>query len=397
MLFRIYNGYPLIDPPRTIYATIAAYTKVPEVHVTRTFNLYNRSLNRTSKKKPFGETAEAAQFKPLTPLEVAFARRQLLDANIHQQRNAFLQIWRTFRRKSTPADFLTTIIDSGSIHYRRIKHRITKRENFVLLEANKLRAARSHFIEAIRKFRADGRRIVYVHQLNPLDASENTMIFLAVSVDGPIATTYLKHATTKTFVKWLHQHVINRMTKPIPAVFVLTDPDVFRSDAPTVPTSTDTKATMIKWLKNENIPFDKDLFKIELYDLIERTVRARSTDTARQHEIELKQMGHEVLYIPKTNCDLNPLEYILMHIKLKTLANGGSFDLDAELHGMQRERRIECFQRILAYENEYVAIEEKIKTLKKNYHIDKCGDVDRKEYDLLSKCTIDVSICTPQG
>lgn len=369
-----------------MYANIASYTKVPEVHVTRIFNLHNRSLNRTSKKKPFGEIDEEAQHKPLTPLEISYIRRQMLDTNPHQQRSVFLHIWRVFRRKSNPVDFLTTIVESGNIGYRRIKHRLTKRESLILLETSSLRSSRCRFIQQIQKYREDGRRTVYVHQLNPVDGKECTKIFVAASAKGPIATAYLRHTNAKTFIKWLQQNVINTLT--VPAVFVLTEPRAFQ-DYDTVPASTATKATMIEWLKKENVSFDDELFKIELFDLIEKTVRERDTQNAFMLDTELQKMGHNVLYIPKENCDLNPLEYILMHIKLKTIANGGSFDLNAELHGMKRDKWKECFQRTNDYQNTYLCIEEKIKNAEKNYHID--NPTDRKEIDLLYKYTVDIT------
>lgn len=357
--------------------------------MTRIFNLHTRSLNRTSKKKPFGEITEEEQMRPLTPLEIAYIRRQMLDTNPHQQKNVFLQIWRTFRRKSNAIDFITTIIDSGNIGYRRIKHRLTKQESLILLENHSLRTTRCRFIEKIQKFRADGRRIVYVHQLNPVDGTECAKIFLAASAKGAIATAYLKNTNTRTFIKWLQHNVINTLSAP--AVFVLTEPSVFQ-DFDTIPASTDTKATMIEWLKKENIPYGVDLFKIELYELIEQSVRNRDTRNAFLLDTELKKMGHDVLYIPKENCDLNPLEYVLMNIKLKTIANGGSFDLNAELHGMKRDKWTECFQRTIAYENTYLGIEEKIKNAIKNYHID--SPVYRTEDDVLSKYTMDITICS---
>lgn len=384
----MYNSYSLIDPPKIIYANIASYANVPEVHVTRIFNLHNRSLNRTSKKKPFGEIEEEAAMRPLTPLEISYIRRQMLDASPHQQKNVFLHIWRTFRRKSTAADFLSTIVDSGNIGYRRIKHRLTKRESLILLENNSLRSTRCRFIEQIQKYRKDGRRTIYVHQLNPVDGSESTKIFLAVSARGPIATAYLKNSNVKTFIKWLQQNVINTLTAP--AVFVLTAPSAFQ-DHDAVPASTATKATMIEWLKKTHTPFEEDLFKIELFDLIIKNVRERDTQSAFMLDTELQKLGHNVLYIPAENCDLNPLEYILMNIKLKTIANGGSFDLNAELHGMARDRWTGCFQRAIACESTYLGIEDKVKSLKKNYRIDNL--TDRKESDLFSKYTTDVSTC----
>lgn len=331
--------------------------------------------------------AADAQMKPLAPLEISFIRRQMLDTNPHQQKNVFLQVWRTFRRKTTAIDFLTAIVDSENIGYRRIRHRLTKRETLILLENNSLRSARCRFIAQIQKYREDGRRIIYVHQLNPVDGSESTKIFLAASANGTIATAYLKNTSTKTFIKWLQQNVINTLTAP--AAFVLTEPSVFQ-DFDTVPASTDTKATMIKWLKKENIPFEMDLFKIELYDLIEQNVRERNSRNVFMLDAELKKIGHDVLYIPKENCDLNPLEYVLMHIKLKTIANGGSFDLNAELRGMQRDKWTDCFQRSITYENTYLGIEEKIKNAKKNYFID--IPADRKENGLLPKYTTDISV-----
>lgn len=370
-----------------MYANIASLTNVPEVHVTRIFNLHTRSMNQTSKKKPFGEITERTQMKPLTPLEISYIRRQMLDTNPHQQKNVFLQIWRTFKRKSKVVDFLTAILDSGNIGYGRVKHRLTKHENLILLETNSLRAARCRYIEQMQKYREESRPFVYVHQLNPVDGSENTNIFLAVSPKGPIATAYLKNTNTKTLLKWLQQNVINKLSAP--AIFVLTESSVFQ-DCDTVPTDTDTKATMIAWLKKENIPFEEDLFKIELYDLIEQNVRKRDSQNAFLLDVELKKMGHEVLYIPKENCDLNPLEYILMNIKLKTIANGGSFDLNAELHCMNRDKWTECFKRTIAYENTYLGIEEKIKNAKKNYHIDNIAD--RNSDDLLPKFTEDITV-----
>lgn len=236
----------------------------------------------------------------------------------------------------------------------------------------------------MKEYRENRRRIVYVHQLNPVDGSENTKIFLVASAKGPIASAYLKNTNTRTFIKWLQQNVMN--TLPAAAVFVLSEPSVFQ-DFDTVPKSTDQKVTMVDWLKKHEIPFEADLFKIELYDLIEQTVREQDSRNAFLLDTELKKMGHEVLYIPKENCDLNPLEYVLMHIKLKTIATGGSFDLDAELRCLQRDKWTDCFQRTIAYENTYLGVEEKIKNAKKNYQINRAPD------DPFPSYTTDVTIC----
>lgn len=386
----MYNGYPLIDPPSKMYANIASITNVPAVLVTRIFNLHNRSLNRTSKKKPFGELDEVTQKKKLIPLEIADIRRQLLDTKPHNQQNVLLLLWRMYRRNVTVVDFLAAVLDSGNITYRKMCHRLTKRESLILLESQSLRLKRLRFITQIQVYRTESRPIIYVHQLNPVDSSVKTMIFLAATAEGPIATAYLKNTNTKTFTKWLAQNVLNQVTSP--AIVVLTEPIAFQ-EMKASPALTDSKASMIEWLKNENIPFEEDLFKIELYDLIQQTIRQRDAKTPFQLDTEIKQMGHDVLYIPKENCDLNPLEFVLMTIKLKTMAKtDGRFDLNTELHSVGIIKWTECFHRAILYEITYLGIDAKFGATKKNYHIDNNNVANHEENDFSSKYTMDVTV-----
>lgn len=78
------------------------------------------------------------------------------------------------------------------------------------------------------------------------------------------------------------------------------------------PTSSSTKAMMIKWLQEKNFPFPTDLRKSELYQLVKLHKPPIPT-----YEIDSKatELGFKVIRIPPYHCHYNPIEMVWSYLK----------------------------------------------------------------------------------
>lgn len=118
-----------------------------------------------------------------------------------------------------------------------------------------------------------------------------------------------KEMTTKIFVKWLKENLIPNL--PPNSIVVIDDAPYHSTQAEKIPSRSSLKNEMQEWLSKNNITFEKEMSKPELYNL---TLVNKPEKKYVVDEL-LRQHGHEIVRLPPYHSDLNPLEYLWDLIK----------------------------------------------------------------------------------
>lgn len=379
IICKLYHCYPLIDNHSVINKAIAQWMKLPIQLIRRLIEQYHRYLSSDKKyvhKLPPGFTVN--NLNSLMPLELCQIKRKILSCKPFQFANILSECCKTYKYRCNRIDLIKTIFESNEIAFRRITHRVTKQSKLIAIEKSAKRLERLTFIQQIQKYRSEGQRIIFINEVKPTESNTQSLIMVAYSIDGPLATGFMKNANTCNFIKWLKKVVFEKLTES--CVFVLSASSMFRT-CNTTPVSTDSKSKIIAWLQQKNIPHTDDMYKIELYDLVLQNNPTQQMEYLI--DVKLKENGHQILYIPKNNNDLDPMEYIWLNIKLKMIArNNNSFNMNQELHNMPQSKWREYFKRAITVEDDYLQIENNFDHIINRYAID---NVEYVQNDILTK------------
>lgn len=233
---------------------------------------------------------------------------------------------------------LRKIIRSMGFRWRK-----TKNNRRVLIEKEEIRAKRIAYLRAIKGYRQQGRRIVYVDETyihsthtKPCSWSDdsNEMLTLPVS-KGPRAVIvhaggregFVKNAMLifksgaksgdyhddmnfDNFYKWLSEKLIPNLQPN--SVIVLDNAPYHNKVLNPAPTSSSTKEIMIEWLVQKGIPVSTSMLKPEIYSIVKT-----HKPSFQQYKIDalLSEYGHSVLRLPPYHPDLNPIELIWSTLK----------------------------------------------------------------------------------
>lgn len=132
------------------------------------------------------------------------------------------------------------------------------------------------------------------------------------------------------FMKWLTQQLLPNMPKNCLVVIDNAPYHSFEENKP--PTMNARKAELQAWLSEQNVQFDHDFTKAELYELIKKHKPPKNYVVDNM----FASHGHEVLRLPPYNCDLNPIEYI-WHLIKRRVADKNVSQLASEIEAMTRE------------------------------------------------------------
>ncbi|XP_041968549.1 uncharacterized protein LOC121725590 [Aricia agestis] len=115
---------------------------------------------------------------------------------------------------------------------------------------------------------------------------------------------------TNNFLKWLKEKLLPNLP---PNGIVVIDNAPYHSTQSIKATSGSLKAEMQNWLRDNNIPFDENMTRKELYPIVLRTKPPKKIRRRRFNERAWSGRT------PPYHCDLNPIEYIWNLLKQRAV------------------------------------------------------------------------------
>lgn len=324
--------------------------------------------------------------RTLAPLELCQIKRKLLGSKPIWFNKTLTTSLRIFRYKIDTTEMIDALVNAG-LTFRRITNRISKKSKLIAIENCQLRIKRIAYIRSVQRFREEGknRRIIYINSMLMSDK----MIVIAATSDGPVTSAFINNNAIG-FLNWLSKDICENVKDR--CVFILGPSCTFRNES-IVPKQTDTKETLIAWLRSQNITFDETLYKTELYDLILQHCKDYPAEAFYVVNDHLAKMNQDVLHIPNENRDLvnslsfmngashfyplntfsfqDPFEYLWFQVKLRMIANGtASFNINRQLCTLPKEIWSEQFERIEAIQNAYLQIERNFDRTYRRFRVD---------------------------
>ncbi|XP_038207526.1 uncharacterized protein LOC119829196 [Zerene cesonia] len=213
----------------------------------------------------------------------------------------------------------------------------------LLIEKSNIRFLRIEFLQKIKKFREEGRPIIYTDESyvdssrastkawsdgstqglkTPISKGQRLVIVHAGSENGfvPNALLLFKAGTKsgdyhdnmnyENYEKWLRSQLMPNL--PPNSVVVVDNASYHNKQSELAPTSSTKKADMQKWLQDKGIAYRENMLKPELYNLIKL-----NKDLHKKFSVDniLAENNHSVLRLPPYHPDLNPIEMAWANIK----------------------------------------------------------------------------------
>lgn len=112
---------------------------------------------------------------------------------------------------------------------------------------------------------------------------------------------------TNNYIKWLEEKLIPNI--PEDSVIVMDNAAYHNTRLEKLPTSVTRKSEMQEWLTKRQIPYDKSMKKVELYEIIKKN-KADHTKFAIDELLQMTEKRIEVLRLPPYHPDLNCIENV---------------------------------------------------------------------------------------
>lgn len=256
----------------------------------------------------------------------------------------------------------------------------------ILIEKPDIAAWRGRFLQEMRKFRNDGRSIVYVDETyihgthcvsscwqsdkelgvtEPIGKGQRLIIVHAGGEEGFVRNALLIFRSKQktgdyhndmnfdNFSKWVQQKLLPNLCEK--CVIVLDNASYHNVQKNKKPNSASTKQQIQEWLQMNNMSFSSDLRKADLLLL------AKQVPTSKNFKIDeiIKLNGHEVIRLPPYHPDLNPIELVWGYVKGKVCEDiSSSLDDKKTLCEQQFSRYSveqwkECCRHVKNIEKEY--------------------------------------------
>ena len=215
---------------------------------------------------------------------------------------------------------------------------------------------RHTYLRKVRKFRAEGRSLVYLDEtwLNshaapervwvdeadqsggwrrPTGKGQRLIVLHAGSCEGWISGAELvfrskkksddfhDEMNAKHFLEWFEKTLISRL--PPKSVIVLDNAKYHNTVIEKIPTKSSLKKVMQDWLERHGIPYEPIDLKRDLLQKIQRA----QVSTVYETDHIAKQYGHEVIRLPVAHCELNPIELAWAVVKDYCRKNNQLFTL----------------------------------------------------------------------
>ncbi|KAJ8714797.1 hypothetical protein PYW08_004778 [Mythimna loreyi] len=254
-------------------------------------------------------------------------------------------------------DTLRSLLIKLGYHWRKTDH-----NRKVMVERYDVQAARLKYLKQIALYRSQERPVVYTHESYVKTThvrsagtehgfiDNGSLVYEANSATG----NYHSKINFDNYVKWLDEHLLPNV--PAGSVIVL---DAYHKVlAETPPTSASSRADMQRWLTAKQIPFDSDMRKVELYDIIKRQ---KSNFVTYKIDDYIKSKGFEVLRLPPHHPELNAMEriwrilkrYVAARTDEQNTVNTEELILES-IENISSETWSNSFQSVLNTEAEYM-------------------------------------------
>lgn len=213
----------------------------------------------------------------------------------------------------------------------------------VLIERPEIVNWRWRYLNKIRKIRSGGKKLIYIDETwidNNLThktcwqsdeirgvatdtSAGNRLIVVAAGSEtgfvkdsvlvfkaGQSTGDYHGQMDGRNFEMWIRQKLIPNLEPG--TVIVLDNASYHSVQENKPPTKYSLKSDMVKWLENNNVPFQPTMRKPELMSLVDAF---KSQEKVYRIDTLLSSAGHSVIRLPPYHCDLNAIELAWSKIK----------------------------------------------------------------------------------
>jgi transposase len=151
-------------------------------------------------------------------------------------------------------------------------------------------------------------------------------VFLATSKDGD----YHQEMNSVAFLEWFENQLMPALKNPSWVVLDNASYHNVKTEDMECPNFSQKKAVLLNYLTQHNIPFPATDTKQVLYEKIKQKKTPVIYKTDKIDNLH----GHEVLRTPVRQCELNPIELILVQVKGFVAKNNTTFRLKEKIQMM---------------------------------------------------------------
>lgn len=238
----------------------------------------------------------------------------------------------------------------------------TKNNRQILMENHDIRAKRLQYLREIKKYRNEGRSIIYMDEtyihsshtssygwsddtiqglLSPISKGKRLIIVHAGGEQGFVPNAYIRfksHQTTgdyhsdmnyANYEKWLKERLIPNL--PQNSVIVIDNAPYHNTQVNRPPNSNSRRADMISWLQNhlpaetfENTDFSS-MRNPDIYGMI---VPLKPNHLSYKIDGIVQEHHHTILRLPPYHPELNPIELIWATVKNWVAEKNVTFKMD---------------------------------------------------------------------
>lgn len=298
-----------------------------------------RTVQRIATERLIIECGESSSFSTPNKKRVkSAAKSKLEDFDKSALRRTVINMFVTEKKAPSLRNILKKFRDDANykgsheslrkaLHDLGYRWQKTKTKSRILMERNTIRSLRLNYLRNMKRYREENRPIIYLDETYipaPHTQSKNNRLIIvhAGGEDGFVHDAYLKFNSSfktedsfdemsfKNYKKWIQEKLIPNL--PPRSVLVVDKTPYHNVQNERCPTSNSTKDDMKSWLTNKNIPFTDDMLKPELCTLIKMY-----KPQFKNYEIDkiLIEKGHNVLRLPPSHPELNPIALIWASLK----------------------------------------------------------------------------------
>lgn len=121
---------------------------------------------------------------------------------------------------------------------------------------------------------------------------------------------YHGQMNSRIFEKWAKEKLIPNLPKD--AVIVIDNAPYHSVQLNKPPNTAQNKQNIMDWLASNNIPYSRNMRKVELLDLVKQN---RPPTKTYKFDAMVSEHGFTALRLPPYHCDINPIEYVWADVK----------------------------------------------------------------------------------